>query len=82
MSLLTVLRLARWVVSSLATLASGYGLLKQGSIWKTYAQANPGEAAKLDGYVAALVAGQKPLPPVLATATGKGLAQIIQGGYG
>jgi hypothetical protein len=73
-------------VTDLAALAAGYARLKQGTLWhstgrcKGYADQNPGEAAKLDAYVAAIVAGGSPVMPVLATATGDGLARMIAAG--
>ncbi len=72
----------------LSKLQAGYQQLKSGTLWsstgkcKGYAASNPGEAAQIDVYVAALVAGGHPTPPVLATATGAGLVKIIDGGYG
>jgi hypothetical protein len=72
-------------VSRLDDLAAGYARLKQGTLWHTqtgrckgFADANPGEAAKLDAYVAAVVAGKPAVMPVLATATGQGLALMIR----
>ena len=68
---------------SVADLAAGYARLKQGTLWhstgrcKGFADANPGEAAKLDAYVAAVVAGGAATMPVLATATGQGIARIV-----
>jgi hypothetical protein len=65
------------------TLADAYALLKTGTLWsstgrcKGYAVANPGEAAKVDAYVAALAAGQAATPPALATATGRGLVGML-----
>lgn len=69
------------------TLADAYTILKRGSLWsasgrcKGFAVANPGEAAKIDAYVAALTAafpgGQQPVPPVLATDTGRGLVGML-----
>ncbi len=74
-------------MGDLTKLQAGYALLKQGTLWssagkcKGYAASNPAEAAQIDSYVAGLVAGGNPIVPALATATGRGLVEIIQGGY-
>ncbi len=65
------------------TLADAYAVLKSGSLWsstgkcKGYAASNPGEAAQIDAYVAALNAGQTVAPPALSTATGRGLVGML-----
>jgi hypothetical protein len=65
------------------SLADAYALLKTGTLWsstgrcKGYAAANPGEAAKIDAYVAALAAGQAATPPALVTATGRGIVGML-----
>lgn len=75
-------------MGDLSKLSAGYSLLKNGSLWsangkcKGYAIANPGEASKIDSYVASLVSGQFPTPPSLSTNFGKGLVEMIDGGYG
>lgn len=64
-------------------LAAAYKTLQSGTLWsstgkcKGYAVANPGEAAQIDAYVAALDTGQHPAPPALATATGRGLVGML-----
>lgn len=70
-----------------AALGTAWTRYKQGTLWhgpggkcKGFADANPGEAAKLDAYVAAIVSGQNPTMPALATATGQGLAGMIAAG--
>lgn len=73
-------------------LDAAYKELKTGTLWhnpnlgdpkhpcKGYADANPGEASAIDTFVAALVAGKSPTAPTLATATGKGLVDLIRAG--
>jgi len=73
----------------MTALADAYALLKSGTLWhntslgspnhpcKGFADANPGEAAKIDSYVAALSAGTSTAPPVLATDTGRGLVGML-----
>lgn len=68
----------------MSALATAYARLKSGTLWsstgkcKGYAVQNPGEAAKIDAYVAALDAGSfTAAPPVLATATGQGLVGML-----
>lgn len=70
-------------------LSDAYATLKTGTLWhntqlaspkhpcKGYADANPGEAAQIDAYVAKLAAGDTVTPPVLATATGRGLVGML-----
>ncbi len=64
-------------------LAAAYTRLRQGTLWsatgrcKGYAVLNPGEAAQLDAYVAAIVSGGQPVPPTLATATGQGITGML-----
>lgn len=66
-----------------AALTAAYATLKSGSLWsstgkcKGYAVSNPGEAAKIDAYVAAVAAGQFPVAPVLQTATGRGIVGML-----
>lgn len=50
--------------------------------YNSYAKANPGEAAKIDAYVAAIVAGQTPTPPTLATEFGQMVVGLIAAGMG
>lgn len=70
-------------MTDLAALNAGYTRLKQGTLWhstgrcKGFADANPGEAATLDQYVAAVVAGGTPPMPSLSTATGDGIARMV-----
>lgn len=76
-------------VGDLSDFAAAYALLKTGTLWhntllgaknhpcKGYADANPGEAAQIDTYVAALVNTGSATPPQLTTATGRGLVAII-----
>lgn len=71
-------------------LKAAYDTLRSGTLWHNpawtptnkkcagYRDANSGEAAKIDQYVADLVAGKTPAPPVLATATGRGIVGIIE----
>ena len=65
------------------TLAEAYATLTSGSLWsstgkcKGFAVQNPGEAAKITAYVAALSAGQAPPPPALTTATGRGIVGML-----
>ncbi len=67
----------------MAALATAYGTLKAGTLWAStgkcrgFATANPGEAAQIDDYVAALDRGEKPTPPVLTTATGRGIVGML-----
>jgi len=67
----------------MARLAAAYEVLKQGTLWssrgrcKGFAVANPGEAARIDAYVAALDRGEKVDPPTLSTATGLGLVTML-----
>lgn len=70
-------------------LADAYALLKTGTLWhntllgspkhpcKGFADANPGEAALVDAYVAALAADGAAAVPAVATATGKGLVGML-----
>jgi len=71
-----------------AKLADGYATFKQASFWHThegrctgYADQNPGEAAQIDAYVAALNAGGSPDAPTLRTKFGQGLAAMIAAGF-
>ncbi len=65
------------------TLADAYAILQSGTLWsstgkcKGYAIQNPGEAKQIDAYVASLNKGQIVAPPALATATGKGLVNML-----
>ena len=58
-------------------LQSGYAHLQNGSIYKKWAPANPGEAAKLDSYIKGLLAGLNPSPPALASETGRGFVDWV-----
>jgi len=64
-------------------LTTAYARLKRGTLWsstgkcKGYAVANPGEAAKIDAYVAALVTDGTATPPTLATDTGSGIVGML-----
>jgi hypothetical protein len=64
-------------------LEDAYAVLKSGSLWSSsgrclgYAVANPGEALKIDAYVADLVATGAGTPPVLATRAGRGLVAML-----
>jgi len=66
-----------------AALTAAYATLRSGTLWsstgkcKGFAVANPGEAAKIDAYVAALAAGSSLAPPVLATLTGQGIVGML-----
>lgn len=65
-------------------LADAYGTFKTGTLWsstgrcKGFATSNPGEASKIDAYVAALDRGEMTAaPPTLSTATGRGLVGML-----
>jgi hypothetical protein len=45
--------------------------------WKT---TNPGEAAKVEQYLAKIANGEKPQPPALATHRGRGIVGVLQAG--
>src|SRR6478672_996645 len=68
----------------MGALSAAYAILTTGQLWssvgkcKGYAVANPGEAAKITAYVAALDRGERPAPPVLATATGRGIVGMLE----
>jgi hypothetical protein len=74
-------------MSDAKRLEDGYAMLKSGTLWsstgrcKGYAPSNPGEAAEIDAYVAALAQGGSPAPPQLSTATGKGIVAVIAPGF-
>jgi hypothetical protein len=67
----------------MSALADAYDVLRSGTLWastgrcKGFAVANPGEAAKIDQYVAALATGDHPAVPALTTATGKGIVGML-----
>lgn len=68
----------------MSALTDAYAVLKTGTLWsstgkcKGYAVANPGEAAKIDAYVAALNTDTATaVPPALATATGRGIVGML-----
>lgn len=52
----------------------GFGLLRQGTLYRTWARANAGEAKALDLYLS----GTGWQPPIMNTATGKGLAWLAR----
>jgi hypothetical protein len=45
--------------------------------WKT---GNPGEAVKVEQYLAKIANGEKPQPPALATHRGRGIVGVLQAG--
>jgi hypothetical protein len=68
----SVLLLSRVTLDNrIEMLSDGYTELKKGTLYKTWAKANPGEASKLDTYVETLKSRTSTTPPSLATATGK-----------
>ena len=76
-------------MSDPAKLKAAYEKFKKSNYWtstgkinKGYGVNNQGEAAQLDAYVAAIVAGgNPPFPPDLATLFGDGLGEIIAAGF-
>lgn len=70
-------------MTTLDELRTGYDLLRQGRFWhstgrcKGWADLNPGEANALDAYINAILAGQTPDPPVLATVTGQAYVRWV-----
>ena len=69
-----------------AALAAAYARRTSAVLWggggryHSYAKSNPGEAGRLDAYVAALVAGEHVEPPQLATEFGRMIVGLIAAG--
>lgn len=67
-------------------LTDAYAHRLRASLWggsgkyASYAKANPGEASKIDAYVAAIKAGDNPTPPVVATDFGQMIVGLIAAG--
>lgn len=67
----------------MGVLLDSFRILQSGTLWssagrcKGFAPSNPTEAAKIEAYVVALDAGERPLPPVLSTATGRGIVGML-----
>lgn len=58
-------------------LRTSWKTLKTGTLHKSWAVSNPGEASKLDSYVDAIAAGKPATSPALKTATGQALAGLV-----
>lgn len=64
---------------NLATLKAADQHLRNGSLYKQWAQANKNEATQYTDYVNAVIAGGNPTTPKLVTETGQGFVTYASG---
>lgn len=68
-------------MSDIAELKLVHAKMKSGSLYKSWATSNKGEATAFDNYVNAIVAGGHPVAPLLTTPTGQGLVGYVDAGF-